>query len=93
MEDVVGNLFNTMEENYTLEKGYEICMKARRKKESIDLYDFINKRVHPKSRKKLIKMIESYTDAMIETITKNNKTVYKAGFNDCMRLILSTLSF
>ena len=92
MEDVVGNLVNAREDSYTLEKGYEICVKARRKKESETLYDFINKRVHPKSRKKLINMIESYTDAMLEITSTNNKIIYKTGFHDCMQLILAALS-
>lgn len=93
IEDAISSLFEKRQETYKLEKGYEICVKEHCKKGSENLYNSINTRIPPNSRKRLIRMIESYTDCIQQTLYSNNETIYRSGFKDCMTVILKALSF
>jgi hypothetical protein len=74
------NMFNF--KNEELSKWTDI-----KRKYSNELFDFISQRVHPKSQKKLIKLIEAYIDANVEYFYCENKLYYKAGFTDGISIV------
>ena len=62
-----------------------------RRKKSEELHNFINKRVHPRSRNTLTNLIERYVDAYCAYSDCEVKLYYKAGFSDAINIILASL--
>lgn len=56
-----------------------------------ELSDFIDKKVHPKIRKRLKALIEDDNDNLIGYCYREGQLYYNAGFKDGMKLILSIL--
>ena len=72
-------------------KEYEILFNSR-KESSKELFDFINRKVHPRIRKKLIRLIERYNDDYVCMCSIENQIYYKTGFSDAMKLLLNILN-
>lgn len=68
----------------------EQCIKQRRE-DSDALYNFINKKVHPEIRDKLILLVEAYFDDCVDYTYIKKKIYYKAGFSDGIKIILANL--
>ena len=57
-----------------------------------EISKFIDKRVHPKSRKKLRKLLLKYNDAVFVSIARENQLYYKSGVSDGVKFITTALS-
>lgn len=57
-----------------------------------EISDFIAKRVHPKSRKKLRRLLLEYNNAIFLTTAKENELYYKYGTGDGVKFIIDSLS-
>lgn len=53
---------------------------------------FINKRVHPKSRDRLRKLLIEYSNAIFVSIARENQLYYKYGYADGVKTIIDSLS-
>lgn len=53
---------------------------------------FIDKRVHPKSRYKLRKLLIEYSNAIFVSIARENQLYYKYGFVDGVKTIIDSFS-
>lgn len=53
---------------------------------------FITKRVHPKSRNKLRKLLAEYSNTVFASISKENQLYYKQGYADGIKTIIDSLS-
>lgn len=63
----------------------------KRNKDSKELFDFINLKVHPKIRHKLINLIENYNNDYSNYSYAENTLYYKTGFSDGVKTILDVL--
>jgi hypothetical protein len=57
-----------------------------------EILKFIDKRVHPKSRKKLRRLLLNYNNAIFISAAKENELYYKYGVSDGAKFITSALS-
>ncbi len=57
------------------------------------MYQFINHRVHPKSRRSLIEIIDERNNTISEYYERENKIYYKNGFLQGMYITLSMLYY
>lgn len=57
-----------------------------------DILEFIDKRVHPKSRKKLKRLLINYDNAKYLSVARENEMYYKYGVSDGIKFILAALS-
>ncbi len=57
-----------------------------------EISNFIAKRVHPKSRKKLQRLLLEYSNAIFITTAKENELYYKSGTGDGIKFIIDSLS-
>lgn len=53
---------------------------------------FIDKRVHPKSRNKLRKLLIKYSNAMFVSVARENQLYYKYGYADGIKTIIDSCS-
>lgn len=53
---------------------------------------FIDERIHPRSRKQLKKLIMDYTLTLGEYFRCENEILYRSGFSDGAKIILTVLS-
>lgn len=63
-----------------------------RKKSMEELFEFIEKRVHPKSRKELNRLIENYCNNYSEKVYYENILYYKSGFSDEIKIIITSIA-
>ena len=63
----------------------------QKRKDSEKLFDFINTRVHPKIRKQLIHLIETYYNDCSNYTTIENRLHYKLGFSTAIKAVISSL--
>ena len=63
----------------------------KRKKDSEELFNFIDKKVHPKIRGKLKTLIEKYNGDFSGMTCCENKLYYKTGFSDGIKMLLTVL--
>lgn len=75
------NITSTELKNYT----------QKRIKDSDELFNFIDKKVHPKIREKLKWLIERYNSDFSDITCSENKLYYKAGFSDGAKMLLTVL--
>lgn len=80
-DDIISMLFDKKEEDglFIFENNE---LDNIRKKCDNNLYNFIEKKVHPKIRTKLEELIENYIDASVESYESKNKHYYIQGFKD-----------
>ena len=57
-----------------------------------EISKFIEKRVHPKSRKKLRQLLRDYSNAIFVHVARENELYYKYGVSDGVKFITSSLS-
>lgn len=57
-----------------------------------EISKFIEKRVHPKSRKKLRRLLRDYSNAIFVHVARENELYYKYGVSDGVKFITSSLS-
>ena len=83
-KDIISLIFEKKEDDELIYSNCEEKNKCEDSKKRIseELFDFIEKRVHPKSKMQLKVLIEKYIDAMIEYCYSENKMYYKEGFKD-----------
>ena len=62
----------------------------QRRKDSEKLFDFINTKVHPKIRKRLINLIETYYNDCSDYTTIENMLHYKLGFSTAIKAVISS---
>lgn len=62
-----------------------------KRKDNEKLFGFINTKVHPRCRKRLIELIEKYSDGCSQCTTVENRLYYKAGFSTAMRTVVTSL--
>lgn len=65
----------------------------KRKQDSEQLYNFINQKVHPKIRNKLLQLIEKYNNYYSDQNCCENKLYYKAGFSDGAKMLLTIQNY
>ena len=56
------------------------------------LFNFINKRVHPRSKNKLKHLINDYINNIFARIRKENEMYYVTGFEDGIRFVIDIFS-
>lgn len=56
------------------------------------LFNFINKRVHPRSKNKLKHLINDYINNIFASIQKENEMYYVTGFEDGIRFVVDIFS-
>ena len=56
------------------------------------LFNFINKRVHPRSKNKLKHLINDYINNIFARIQKENEMYYVTGFEDGIRFVIDIFS-
>lgn len=93
-QDIINFLFNKkVEDNIFLIEDNEL---HRLDNNAIiankEILEFIDKRVHPKSRKKLKKLLINYDNAKYLSIARENELYYKYGISDGIKFILAALS-
>ena len=83
-KDIISLIFEKKEDDELFYFNCEEKSKCEDSKNRIskELFDFIEERVHQKSKMKLKILIEKYIDAMIEYCYIENKMYYKEGFKD-----------
>ena len=93
MSDIIAELLEAREEKGSIDiNDKELKDKENfRRKKSEELHDFIEKRVHPRSKKPLINFIERYINAYCSYYDVEAKLYYKAGFSDAMQIFLTSL--
>lgn len=57
-----------------------------------EITKFIDRKVHPKSRKKLKKLIFKYSNSIFSYLHKENELIYKNGVADGVKFIITVLS-
>lgn len=57
-----------------------------------EISNFIKKRVHPKSRKKLQKLLLDYSNAIFLNTAKENELYYRYGAEDGVKFIIDSLN-
>lgn len=93
VSDIIEEILEAREDEGKLDiESEELKSKEMfRRKKSEELHNFINKRVHPRSRNTLTNLIERYVDAYCAYSDCEVKLYYKAGFSDAMNIILTSL--
>lgn len=57
-----------------------------------EISKFIEKRIHPKSRKKFRKLLKDYSNAVFVHTARENQLYYDYGVSDGVKFIISSLS-
>ena len=88
-DDFFDLVFDKMEDENAFDiKDAELNILRRESSQMSDkLYKFINKRVHPKSRRELISFIER-NGIIYDYYTRENKIYYKSGFLQGMYIVI-----
>lgn len=93
-KDIIDFLFNKKEDEGLF--YLEDTQREKLSKETIaisdEIIDFINKKVHPKCRKKLLNLLSKYDDAETSQVSKEYELFYKNGVSDGIKLILYGIS-
>ena len=89
-DDFFDLVFDKMEDENAFDiKDAELNRLRRESSRMSDkLYKFINKRVHPKSRRELISFIERKKGIIYDYYTRENKIYYKSGFLQGMYIVI-----
>ncbi len=92
-ESITDCIFNWKQLNHLFNMNDQELKEIDTKMSEADeiLYKFINKKVHPKIRKKLIKLIGNSDNNLVEYCNRESQIHYNAGFTDGIALILSIL--
>ncbi len=87
-DDIIEKLFEKKEDDDLFNFDSDEIKKWQRlqAKDSQELYEFISKRVHPKSQSKLQNLIEKYINSIIEELVCTEKLYYRSGFLDGLSL-------
>lgn len=82
--DIISLLFEKKEEEEMFNfNSKEITKWSKTKsKASEELFDFIGKKVHPKSRQQLIELVEKYISVTAQYFECQNKMYYTEGIKD-----------
>lgn len=93
-ENIIDFLFEKKAEDGTFSLDDEILNNLDNKidKCTNEITNFINKRIHPKSRFKLKKMLARKENRLYDYSLREKKLLYKDGVIDGMNLILCALS-
>ena len=93
-KDIIEFLFNKKEEEglFYLEDTEMEKLKKETITISHEIFELINKKVHPKCRKKLLNLLNKYDDAETLQVSKENELFYKNGVADGVKFILTALS-
>lgn len=57
-----------------------------------EISNFITNRVHPKSRRRLQKLLFDYSNAVFLNASKENELYYKSGARDGVKFIIDSLT-
>lgn len=90
MPDAIAILFEERLNSKEQKDKQDLIKVTKRRNESKILHDFIEKRINPKYKDKLVTLIENYTDALIDSLVEKNETLYRSGFNACLDIILNS---
>jgi hypothetical protein len=92
-DDIISIIFEKKEDDDMFNFKNEELSKwtDAKRKYSDELFNFISQRVHPKSQKKLIRLMEQYIDAHAEYFYCENKMYYRAGFTDGISIVNKSL--
>ncbi len=90
-EDFFELVFEKMEDSDAFDMKDRELDRLRKENSKISekLYKFIDQRVHPKSRKKLIDIIEERNSRTSDYYIRENQLYYKNGFLQGMYVIIS----
>ncbi len=93
MSDIIEEFLEAREDEGKIDiESKELTDKENfRRKKNEELYSFIDKRIHPRSRNTLINLVERYIDAYCDYSQYETKLYYKAGFSDAIKVILTSL--
>ena len=90
MPDAIAILFEERLNSKEQKDKQDLIKVTKRRNENKILHDFIEKRINPKYKDKLVTLIENYTDALIDSLVEKNETLYRSGFNACLDIILNS---
>lgn len=93
-DDIIGRLFelNDTEQLFTVNKEQLKNIEKKILLADKEISTFMDKRVHPKSRKQLYELIDRYKKHTIDYSFKEREQVYKTGFSDAIKMIIDAVS-
>ena len=93
--DIIDALFDKQEDDDLFNMKDELLEELSDKIEKCteDIQKFIEKRVHPKSRIKLKKLLKRKEKILFSYLRRENQLFYRNGVSDGINLILLSLTF
>lgn len=93
-KDIIDFLFDKQVDDDLLSLSDEILESLDTKMEMTDnrINEFINKRVHPKSRSKMYSLLREKEKSVLENSSRENRLFYRNGISDGISLMLIALS-
>lgn len=94
-QDFIDYLFEKREDDAKLKsrddvlKNYSKIMDSTEK----ELSDYIDKRINPKCKERLEKLIEKREISFYDYFFRESQLFYKCGFTDALKMILSVVLF
>lgn len=93
--DIIDALFDKQEDDDLFNMKDELLEELSDKIEKCteDIQKFIEKRVHPRSRTKLRKLLKRKEKSLYSYLRRENQLFYKNGVSDGISLVLLSLTF
>lgn len=92
-DNIISYLYNKKDNEGLIKSDSKALEEQNKKTHKLEkeIMKFINKRVHPKSRTKLKKLIREYAFELSGCICIEKELAYKNGYSDSMKMVLLSL--